>query len=312
MFIKIPLPLKNEYKRYRSEHRMLVISHLALIFLLAVIVPTECWAAVRTFDEVGGLIFQTLEEADHPLSYSALFVSMIVLEITFNRLLKLVRSRQLFQSLHYMEHRFYTLVYNPVTDRASACKNAFGDVMDGFLNYIHTFLLILSLSFFTCYTNYFAGPPLVILFAVGSFITIKKKTQNKWLSLATNAVLQAYFISTILLMVFHKLSYGSILGYYTTIYLKMLFDKDICEDYLHYRTQTERLEPLSMAFEEREPVTEPAAGSAAGSDDSQQEANETGIPESGEPGKTEDIGENAAEEAPEPAEEEKAQEPKEA
>ena len=96
----------------------------------------------------------------------------------------------------------------------------------------------------------------MILFAVGAFVTIKKKSRNKWLSLATNAVLQAFFISTVLLIVFHKLSYGSILGYYTTIYLKMLYDKDICEDYLNYRTQTERLGPLSMAFEDREPVTE--------------------------------------------------------
>ena len=254
MFRKMPKGIKKEYRRYFREHKFLFGFHVFLIAVLCTIAPFEFWSGMRMADEFGGLIFKTLEESEHPLSYAALFAVLVVMEITFNRVLRRIRAREMFESLHYMEHRFYALPDNPDNERASACKSSFNEMLDAKLDLVHTFLLVISLAVFTCLANYYAGPVLIAMLTVNFIRTVKGKEQNKWLRLATNAALQAYFISTIILMVFHVLSYGGILGYYCSILVKNNMEKDMVEDADKLKMQFRRFDTLSLAFAEREPV----------------------------------------------------------
>lgn len=248
MFKKIPAPLKSEYKGYFRSHKLLFGFHVLLMFLLTVIPPFEFWSGIRAVDNIGGLIFETLEEADHPLSYAALFFTLIVLERVFRYVYKLVRVRELVESLHYIEGRVYSLPVNDVTDRASACKNSFGDCLDYKIGIIESVLLALTLSAVCCYTNYFAGGPFIVLCVINTVRTAKGKPKNKWLTLASNFLLQAYLLSTIILMVLRVLSYGSLLGFYCAIYVRLLMEKHIAEDIIVYKMQSSRLAPLSEAF----------------------------------------------------------------
>ena len=179
MFRKIPKELKKEYRRYFREHKFLFGFHVFLIAVRCTIAPFEFWSGMRMADEFGGLIFKTLEESEHPLSYAALFVSLVVMEIVLNRVLRRIRAREMFQSLHYMEHRFYELPDNPENERASACKSAFNEMLDAKLDLVHTFLLVISLAVFTCLANYYAGPVLIAMLAVNLIRSIKGKEQNK-------------------------------------------------------------------------------------------------------------------------------------
>ena len=294
MFRKIPKELKKEYRRYFREHKFLFGFHIFLIAVLCAIAPFEFWSGMRMADEFGGLIFKTLEDADHPLSYAALFVSLIVLEIFLNRVLKRIRAREMFESLHYMEHRFYALPDTPDNERASACKSSFNEMLDAKLDILHTFLLVISLAVFTCLANYYAGPVLIAMLAVNFIRSVKGKEQNKWLRLATNAALQAYFISTIILMIFHVISYGGILAYYCSILVKNNMEKDMVEDTDKIKMQLSRFETLALAFAEREPAANVPGGDIPG------EEEKAAAEQSAEVG-TED-----ANTAPSPAEEERS------
>ena len=253
MFKKMPPAIKIEYKQYKKEHWLLYGFHVFLIFMLSVIAPFLFWSGMRMFDEVGGLIFRTLDEAEHPLGYSALFITLVVLERVCSWLLKRTRSRELFQTLHYMEHRFYTLIANPATERAAACKKAFGEVLDRKLNLARLILSTVTLAFFTCWANYYAGPPLIALYCINSLRGMKGKEQNKWLRLTTNLVQQGYFLSTILLMVFHVYSYGGIFGFYCAILVRTYLEKELVQDLEDYKTHQPRLDVLAEAFDERIP-----------------------------------------------------------
>ena len=246
---KIPASIKTEYRRYYKTHPFLYGFHVLLVLALAVIAPFEFWSGIRMFDALGGKMFDTMSETGDPLEYIVIFISLVVAERIFKIIYRKIRVKQLGETLSYMEKRFESMDgEDPVVERASSSKNSFGDVLDQKLELINTVLLIVTLAVICCITNVYAGAPFIIVSLITAVRAVKQKPPNRWLKLADNALLQIFLFSTILLMVFHYLSYGSVLGYYAIILLRMLLQKNVPEDIASFKVHSARLTVLSEAF----------------------------------------------------------------
>lgn len=250
----LPVPLKKEYRRYYKSRLFLYGFHVFLVISLAVIAPFEFWSGMRMFDELGAMFFHTVAETGNPVAYATVFFSLVIIERVFKMIYKRVRLKELGRALDYMENRFTMMdPEDPAVERAALSKNSFGDVLDQKLELINTLLLITTLSVICCITNVYAGAPFILVSFVTALRDIRQKPPNRWLKLADNALLQAFLFSTILLMIFHYLSYGSVLGYYAVILVRMLLQKNVPEDIALFKVHTARLTVLSEAFV-RDPV----------------------------------------------------------
>ncbi len=251
---KIPAPLKNVYRQYYASKKVLYASHVLLALALAVIAPFEFAAGIRMLNELGARIFDTLYEPHDPVIYIVTFVLLVIVERILKTVYKKVRIKQLSESLSYMQMRFDAMPGDdPVVERASASKNAFGDILDIKLEYINSVLLIVSLAAVTCYTNFIVGIPLVIIEFIYFDRVIKQKPVGKLLRLADNLLLQLYFLSTLLMIILRfsvgpLYSYGSLLGYYAAILLRMLLQKDLPQDGTNFKLNLTRLPVLAEAF----------------------------------------------------------------
>ena len=241
----IPSGLRNLYGDMISHRRM-----SAVLLVAEYLVMTA--ATVMLFISGVSLVELFAETDAYGMSYTGtetgfaytFGIAGVILSLVIDKIARTMFNKHRKKiSLRADKHIETVLEKYPESEEkelASSTKRSFADTLDSYIMLWHEVSMTLAIAFFTVYCNIYAGLPLVIFTVIMLWMFLHGKNNGFVYFMASKLLPVAYYLSTIVLVVLHKLPFGGMMGYFAAILFVKYAIADIPKEIGFFLTQCAR------------------------------------------------------------------------
>ena len=241
----IPSHLRRLYGDMISHRRLsafFIIVEYIIMTAVTVMLFVSGMKLVELFTESGayGMSYTNTDKAfDFSFAIVGIVLSLIadkVMRAIFNK-----HRKKISQNCDkYIETVLEKYPESEEKELASSAKRSFADTLDSYIMLWHEVAVTAAIAFFTVYCNIYAGFPLVVFTVIMLWCFLHGKNNGFVYFMASKLLPVAYYLSTIVLIVLHKLPFGGIMAYFAAILFVKYAIADIPKEIEYFLTQCAR------------------------------------------------------------------------